>query len=239
MQQARLADGVGLRAHLARGQRGGDAAHGGQGHVFARGHGGGQRGRAFGFHGHQGHVVPAVALQAFGHAGQQAAAAHRQHHRVRFHAGAGYFIDHAGMALPQQRVVEWMQESILRREHSLRQRVGFLPGGAVHDDFGAFLRDQGPGPRAGRFRHHDDDGNAQAASRISHGDAGIAAGRRDETAGAAPRVFFAGETDAADLEGAGRLQGFELEPDGAVAVQAQGARVEQRGFDVQGHACSW
>ena len=77
VQQARLADGVGLRAHLARGQRSGDAAHGGQGHVFARGHGGGQRGRAFGFHGHQGYVVPAVALQAFGHAGQQAATAHR------------------------------------------------------------------------------------------------------------------------------------------------------------------
>ena len=109
----------------------------------------------------------------------------------------------------------------------------------MHDDFGAFLRDQSPGPRTGRFWHHDDDGNAQLASRVGHGDAGIATGRRDETTGAAPRVFFAGEADAADLEGAGGLQGFELEPDGAFAVQAQGARVEQRGFDVQGHACSW
>ncbi|MCY1186208.1 hypothetical protein D9M73_270550 [compost metagenome] len=62
-------------------------------------------------------MAPTIALEALDNARQQPAAANRKHHRIRHELpGPGHFVDQGGVPLPQQRVVEGMQEGIIGRQ---------------------------------------------------------------------------------------------------------------------------
>ena len=151
-----------------------------------------------------------------GDAGDQAAAADRHHQRVERLLGIGQHLERDGaLAGDDARIVIGMDEGeafVLR--NSERAGVGFGERGAFQDDAGAEILgvlDLGEG-RA--FRHHDGDGNAQAAGMI--GDAlRMIAGRHGGDAALA--LVFAQRQQlverAALLEGGGVLQVLEFEMD--------------------------
>src|SRR5512146_3158689 len=109
------------------------------------------------------------------------------------------------MALPEKRVIERVDKSVGLLDQRYRQGIGFLPGGAMHADFGALLLDQSFGPLRGGFRNNDYHWNGKKAAGIGYGDAGIPAGGGNETSGAAPGVFLAGQPDSTELERTGWL----------------------------------
>lgn len=127
------------------------------------------------------------------------------------------------MALPQQRIVERVNERITIADQRQCQFIGLMPDLAVHDDFGVFLADQLPRALGAALRHHYRHRQAEAATGIGHSNPGIAAGRRDEPALALFRIALAGQADTPQLERTRGLQSIELEPDLLAAGQAQRA----------------
>ncbi|MNH17089.1 hypothetical protein D3C79_767430 [compost metagenome] len=178
-----------------------------------------QRGRPVGFHRQHRDIVPAVAPEPFDHATEQAAAAHRQHHRIGLVPGCRNFIHQAGMPGPQQRVIEGVNKGIVRPDQGLRQRVGLLPRAAMHHHLGTLLVQQILGAFGGGLRHYHRDRHTQLAPGVGYRQAGIATGRGHEVAGAPGMVHFAGMAHPAQLERATGLKRVELQPDRAASGQ--------------------
>ncbi len=187
-------------ADLARAQRGGNAGDAVQQHAAALGQRLRQGVGAGRLRGNHGHIGPAVALQALNHAGQQAAAAHGQHHGVGLEVGSSQLIDQGGMPRPQQRVVKRMDKGILGAQQGLGQGIGLVPDGAMHDQLGALGTDQCPRMLGRGLRYDHGDGYGQLPPGIGHGNAGIAARRSHKALLALARQGLAGMAYAAQLE---------------------------------------
>ena len=78
-------------------------------------------------------------MQAFDDPAEQAAAANREDHGIGSGHRARKLVDHGGMAVPQQGVVEGVEKGVRFLDHRQRQDIGFVPGGAVDDDLGSLL----------------------------------------------------------------------------------------------------
>ncbi|MCY1428791.1 hypothetical protein D9M71_446880 [compost metagenome] len=75
---------------------------------------------------------------------------------------------------PQQWVVEWVDEGIVRAYQCLCQGVGLLPGTAVHHHLGVFQVQQLLGPFGGGFGYHHGHRHPQLASGVGDCQTGIA-----------------------------------------------------------------
>jgi len=117
----------------------------------------------------------------------------------------------------------------------LRQFVRFRPGRAMHDDGGSFLLQQISRVERRRLRHDHRHRDVEEATGIGDGKPGIAAGGGNKAALALTLIFLAGCPDAAQLEGARRLQRLEFQPDAFACNKAEPAGLEERGVQMEGH----
>ncbi len=188
---------------------------------------------------YHGHLAQPIAVQACHDTGEQAAAAHGQHNAVELDPGAHRLIDHCRVALPHGLVVERMHECGVVIELRQRERIGLLPGGAMHDNCGTFLFNQLLGACGRGFRHVDRHRDAKLTTAIGDRNSGIAAGRGNESLLALAHMGFAKGTYTAKLERARGLQRIQLHPDVFGAQQAERLRSDKRGFNVEWHGRSW
>jgi hypothetical protein len=157
-------------------------------------------------------------VQGRDHAGDQAAAADRDEHRVE--AGRDLveqFQAEGAVAGHHARVVVGVAEQRARRggvDRGRRERLGVLV--ADLDDPGAQLAQLGDLDGGSGHRHEDLGGDAQLAGRVRRREARVSAGGRDD-AGRRQRRSGQDLVDhAAGLERAGVLGLLELEPEVAV-----------------------
>ena len=161
------------------------------------------------------------------HAGDQTAAAHRDHHGLHVGKIFGDLQAHRGLPGHDVGVVEGRDH---REPFGGRERFGFLVavgGGAAREhDLAAPFLDPSDFHRRRRLRHHDDSAHAELLSRERDRLAVVAAGVGDD---ASPTTGFGqpanGIIGAAQLEGADRLEVLEFQP-GAERVHALEGRAD-------------
>ena len=201
--------GQGLRGDLAGAEGLGDRGDGADVDRLPGLHRRAQAGRAVGLDREDGRP-PAPAAQALGDPAEQAPAPHAEHH------GGGLLrelLDEGGVASPHERVVEGVDVGRPGPDQGAGVGVGLVPDAPGLDDLRPVVADALEHPLRGGARGDHDDLDAEGAPGEGGGQPGVAAAGGDQPGGASLHVVPREVTDAADLEGAGGLQGLELELD--------------------------
>jgi len=139
-------------------------------------------------------------------------------------------IDQGAVALPDQWMIERMDEGAARGVGELERRgVRLVPDFANGVHFRAERHDAPADELGSDGRNDHGNGNAQSLAGPGHRIAGVAGGRAYETAGAEHGMVLAQAADATQFEGASRLQAIEFQADAAAVDLC----IEQRSDDMQ------
>ena len=165
-------------------------------------------------------------LQRFGrnrHAGDQPAAADRNHQRVELRHGVEHFERDGALPRDDQGIVIGVDHGqVVRLAMRARELGGLLQRLAGNDDLGAVTPGVLDLHHRRPDRHHDGGGNAEPVRVIGHALRVIAGRHRDHAAPPLVRRQRPQPVErAALLEGGGELQVLEFEPEIAAADLAQ------------------
>jgi hypothetical protein len=174
-------------------------------------------------------------MKALENAAEKPTAADSQHDSFGPQPCAGHLIDYGCMSGPDQGIIEW--RNIGRGFSPCQFRgvsVGVIPGGTVLDDRSALTAYDLTHPCWCGLGHEDRYLHAEHASGIGDGIPRIATGRGNQTLGSLFMMDLAGITDAANLEGSYRLEGFHLQVNRVTEGCRQGFGSPKRCCDVKG-----
>mmetsp|Transcript_11876 Transcript_11876/g.30043 ORF Transcript_11876/g.30043 Transcript_11876/m.30043 type:complete len:350 (+) Transcript_11876:184-1233(+) len=186
---------------------------------------------------HAQHLLrPAHLRQALQDAQQQAAAAHRRHHRAGRPA-AERLVDlmhHRGVAGPEVGLVKGVDEHAAGAGgDALRLHVGLAPLRPCHLDVRAVAPEAGVDEGGRRLGQHHRHRQADLLPGVRSSQARVAAGGGHQLRRAALQRPLARIAHAAQLEGARRLQRVHLDPHRPAQRVAERDRLEEGGVLVQ------
>jgi hypothetical protein len=84
-------------------------------------------------------------LKTVHYSAEQSPSANGHHHCFGQKIRSQHFFNDRGVSLPKQRIVKWMDESIMPADKPQSERMGLIPGFTHYNYFCALLFEQFPG----------------------------------------------------------------------------------------------